>query len=365
MAEFSSTDSMNSDIRILYFYTRDATFIRKDLEMLRSRYEVQECPFPAPEKWKLPLLFLKQFFFLASRKMTKKKTLVMVQFAGYHSFLPCLWTQLTGRKSIVVVGGTDCVAFPSLRYGHFQNPLLAPFTRWTYQLCHTVSAVHGSLFYRNNLFAGEKECEQGILHFMPEAGFERNVIFNGFDTQKFSIKTDWKQRPELSFISISASLTDPVRMKLKGIDLVLKLAEKLTDASFTLVGAGAEVPENLPANVQVLPYISNAELPVLYNQHRFYLQLSLSEGFPNALCEAMACGCIPVVSEVASMPEITGDLGGIAKERSIDSVLAAVGAAIGKSSAPDLPERVADSISDRYSWENRKQKLLELISKTG
>ena len=116
MPEKTVSNSEEKSFRILYFYTRDATFIRKDLEMLRSRHEVTECSFPAPEKWKLPLLFLKQFFFLMKHSLSAGNFIVMTQFAGYHSFLPCLWAKIAVRKSIVVVGGTDCVAFPSLGY---------------------------------------------------------------------------------------------------------------------------------------------------------------------------------------------------------------------------------------------------------
>ena len=54
----------------------------------------------------------------------------------------------------------------------------------------------------------------------------------------------------------------------------------------------------------------------------FYLQLSLSEGFPNALCEAMLCGCIPIVSDVSSMPGIVADKGLVVKHRRVDDVVA-------------------------------------------
>jgi glycosyltransferase involved in cell wall biosynthesis len=332
--------------------------------MLRSRFEVKEMAFPAPEKWKTPLLFFRQILFLLKYGLQPRRSMVMVQFAGYHSFLPCLWAKLTGMKSVVVVGGTDCVAFPSLGYGHFQNPLLGLFTRWSYQLCHVVSAVHNCLFLRQDHYNGEAESQQGILHFLPDAAFRKNVIFNGFDTERFSISRTWEERPELSFLSISVSLTDPVRMKLKGIDMVLALAASMPEARFTLVGSEHSPGQEVPSNVQLLPLVPNQELPGICNEHRFYLQLSLSEGFPNALCEAMACGCIPVVSAVASMPEIVGDLGGIAGQRNLRSIQAAVAEAIDKSAQPGHSEKIAARIAHRYSWENRRNQLIALIEET-
>ena len=35
----------------------------------------------------------------------------------------------------------------------------------------------------------------------------------------------------------------------------------------------------------------------------------MSEGFPNALCEAMLSGCIPIVSNVGAMPKIVKETG--------------------------------------------------------
>jgi len=349
---------------ILYFHTKDVSFVRKDQEMLRSRYELREMAFTATEKWKVPLLFLAQFWFLLKQIFEKKSFVVMVQFAGYHSFLPCLWARFTGLKSIVVVGGTDCVAYPSLAYGNFQNPLLARFTRWTYQLCDVVSAVHETLFLRKDGYNGEAESEQGIFHFMPQAGFRKNVLYNGFDTQLFRIHSTLQDRPERSFLSIAGSLTDPVRMQLKGIDMVLQLAAAMPDARFTLVGSNPKKEIQIPDNVTLLPYVANDQLPVIFNQHRFYLQLSLSEGFPNALCESMACGCIPVVSAVASMPEIVADFGGIATGRNLEAVEKAVADAICKSKIPGFAETVAASIENRYSWERRRQGLLKIIEES-
>lgn len=260
-----------------------------------------------------------------------------------------------------MVGGTDCVAFPSLRYGHFQNKLLAWFTKASYRMVDTVSAVHESLFERDNPYAGEAERRQGILQFFPQARFRRNAIPNGFDTDRFKLETPWEERAVFSFISISASLNDPIRMRLKGIDLVLELASRIPEAHFTLVGTEGKM--EVPENVLLLPYVPNAQLPALYNQQRYYLQLSLSEGFPNALSEAMACGCIPIVSQVASMPEIVGKDGLILSERNADLLEKLVRERLLRSESDEakVAQESAQSISQRYNWNRRETELLRLV----
>jgi hypothetical protein len=173
---------------VFYFYTRNATFIQKDILILKSEFEVLECAFPAEEKWKTPLLFLDQLLFLLRHISKWNRSVAIAQFAGYHTFLPAIWAKIFGRRMIIVAGGTDCVSFPSLRYGHFQNKLLAWFTRQSYRLVSTVSAVHKSLFYREDHYYLPEESKQGILQFVPEAQFQKSEIPNGFDAQVFRIQ---------------------------------------------------------------------------------------------------------------------------------------------------------------------------------
>ncbi len=47
----------------------------------------------------------------------------------------------------------------------------------------------------------------------------------------------------------------------------------------------------------------------LYQNTKFYFQGSRLEGLPNAVCEAMLCGCIPIGSRVFGIPDIIGNTG--------------------------------------------------------
>lgn len=73
-------------------------------------------------------------------------------------------------------------------------------------------------------------------------------------------------------------------------------------------------------NILVLGKERPEALVQLYNTHEFYLQLSSSEGFPNALGEAMACGCIPIGSAVGAIPEILGDTGLLLKRKALGAL---------------------------------------------
>ena len=64
-------------------------------------------------------------------------------------------------------------------------------------------------------------------------------------------------------------------------------------------GMNAKVIENVPYDILIRELIST----------KVYCQLSYTDQFPLNLLEAMACGCIPVVSNSGGPPEIVGNVG--------------------------------------------------------
>ncbi len=62
----------------------------------------------------------------------------------------------------------------------------------------------------------------------------------------------------------------------------------------------------LQAAVYMLGKVIHSELPVWYNSADFYISGSQREAGGYALLEAMACGCIPVVTDIPSYRKFTG-----------------------------------------------------------
>ncbi|MDX1628073.1 MAG: glycosyltransferase [Fulvivirga sp.] len=60
---------------------------------------------------------------------------------------------------------------------------------------------------------------------------------------------------------------------------------------------------NQKDNIQILGPVYNEKKKVVLNQAHYYILPSYSEGFPTSIVEAMAHGCIPIISKGCNFPE--------------------------------------------------------------
>ena len=73
------------------------------------------------------------------------------------------------------------------------------------------------------------------------------------------------------------------------------------------------VKKYAPKNVTFLGFLKKTELIGHYKTSKYYLQLSRHEAFGVSVVEAMSYGCIPIVSNQYSLPEVIGGGGYIVK----------------------------------------------------
>jgi len=145
-----------------------------------------------------------------------------------------------------------------------------------------------------------------------------SVVYNGVDLKHIAAEdSDANPFTSADWAGASHIITCVANIrKVKGIDVLIQTAQRvcreLPDAVFVIAGSLYEKDYseemqsmirqlNLEKNVKLLGFVGNP-VPLLKMSDAFCL-LSRSEGFSNALLEAMACGVPSVVTRVGGNPE--------------------------------------------------------------
>lgn len=358
-------DTRHSSLKetILYISPWKASFVEKDIKLLSEQYYVVQPSHHWANKKYTPLYFIKQLIFLLRNGRHSKAIIVM--FAGYWSIIPAFGGKILGIPNFIILGGTDCVSFPSMNYGSLRKPLLCSFIKWSLKLCTGVAPVHHSLVKtKNEYIKTDNERLQGYLSYFPSIKTPSITIHNGFDYDLFFPE---KKKKRNSFVTVAA-VNNAMRLELKGINKTLEIADKLPDCNFTLIGISEHISKKLllPDNVISYPYLRVSKFKKILSESEFYLQLSYSEGFPNAICEGMLSGCIPIGSNVGATSDIIGQTGVILHNSNSNSILENIQILLGKDAEYKqvLSTEARDRIKKKFPLKKRKQGLINLIEKS-
>ena len=162
-------------------------------------------------------------------------------------------------------------------------------------------------------------------------------------------------------MTVATHVETAARRTIKGLDLFIQLAYLLPDYEFMIVGCSKTHLGAVPSNLVVIERAQSEDLIRYYSGASFYVQLSMSEGFPNALCEAMLCECVPIVSAVGAMPEIVGETGFILKEKSESKAVQLLNDAYTSGSYLEKSKYARNRIETLYTESKRKSALSALI----
>ena len=327
---------------ILFIYTNYSSFVKTDYEILASQFNVDKYQYkPVKGLKKNGFQFIKQFFFLILNGW--KYDSIFIWFADYHSFLPVLFAKLLGKKSFVVIGGYDVANLPEIDYGSLSRPLRKKMTLFSFRhatLCLPV--VEG--------------LEEKLKQVCPKA--KSKTIYTGY---QFRLNENIDFDTPREKIILTVSITENYqRFMVKGLDRFKELAEKLPEYKFIIVGvneAAKSLFEPIPKNLFLYPPVEQHKLAELYERASYYAQFSRSEGLPNALCEAMMYGCIPLGMNVGGNKLAANEHGKIINKWNVNSIIEY----IKLSSGIKERNKISKSIQNKFPISVRYNHLFKII----
>jgi glycosyltransferase involved in cell wall biosynthesis len=331
------------------------SFIRSDIRLLQEDYLVRINTYPWQHKSLAPLFFFLQFFSVLFGIL--RTDAVLISFGGYWSVWPVLFGKLLGKKTLIVLHGTDCASIPELGYGSLRIPLLKWACGLSYRHASALVPVSESLAGTELDFDPTVLHRfQGIRHHFPAITTSIHSVHNGFDPERWPFEHFENKAPD-SFLAVMSA----AQYRLKGGDLIATVAELCPNFTFSIVGMDAPGTTH-PANLHFLGKVSQEELARRYRQHRYYLQLSSFEGFGCALAEAMLSGCIPIGSSVNHIPRIIGSNGLVLEKKDPDKLCRLIDQLVNLKDPEKWALNARRRIVENYSLASRKQKLTQLLN---
>jgi glycosyltransferase involved in cell wall biosynthesis len=321
--------------KILFVHNGAAQFVRLDLDQLRKRYQVTECY--------LRVRLVNPANIL---NLVRKHDLVFGWFASWHTFLPFLFARLLGKPSVLIVGGYDVANMPQIGYGHQRGGLKKWISRWTMRFA---SRLVSTSYY------SESETERNASISKQQL----NTIYIGVPDPFISLPLEHRAR-----MALTVGNVDQSNLLRKGHEAFVRTAALMPDVNFVLAGNWRDgAADHLRAiatpNVTLTGWLSEEDLLDYYRKASVYVQASLHEGFGLSVAEAMLAGCVPVVSRVGSLPEVTGDSGIFVDTLTPSQIAQAIAEALVY--PDDARATIRQRILDQFPMERRGQLLDQLI----
>ncbi len=244
-------------------------FIEQDLEMLQedntvNTFDLGKHAFSFRQILNYQILCLQQ-----SLKI-HNADLIWIWFADYPALSIILIAKLFRKPIVVNVGGWEVCKSPEINYGNQLSTIRGAVTRWI--LRNVDRCIVPSQAYR------------AIIHKLERDAYVC-CFPNWIDTKLCDIAT-----PRKYDRVVTAFCADSTRI-LKGIPTF------------------EAVSKQVPYEMKAIKNISHESLIDEFKHAKVYCQLSYTESFGMSLLEAMACGCVPVVTDRDALPEVVGGCG--------------------------------------------------------
>lgn len=250
--------------------------------------------------------------------------------------------------------------------------LTKPTTRIAIRTLAFWSRAPDAIIYNANSAADDHEA----------LGFQRDkrmILPNGFDTLLFKPDTINRQhiRAELGLSDEQLAIGlvarfDPWKNHAGFFQMAAQIADRHPEIVFVLAGKGMEWSNSSLAALiggdlhgRVLLLGDRRDVPAINAALDIACNVSLGEGFPNAVGEAMACALPCVVTPVGASAHLIGDCGILAESPHSDDLVVAMTTMLGQSGATRAAMGAAarQRIVDCFSIEVVAQRYLSLYAR--
>lgn len=325
----------NFKIKILFISAAPITdFVKCDLDILKKQFDLKVI------KWAgliNPLVLLRMISGVLWADTT------FSWFADLNAFWAVRLSKLFRKKSIVIVGGYEVAKVPEIGYG------LMLYPKFTHKVKYVLDNADKVLTVDDGL-------RMDAIKNAGASGKNIQTIPTGYDHELF------KPGGNKENIVLTVSAGDSwSRARLKGLNTFVQSAKFLPDTKFLLIGTGGDALKKLQAisstNIEFINQVSQDELIPYYQKAKVYCQLSMREGLPNALCEAMLCECVPVGTDVQGVRTAIGDTGFYVRYGDPEATAEAIKEALKSEKGPDAREL----IKNMFPIERREKELIEII----
>ena len=149
--------------------TSKSSFVVIDEKILRKNIPVIDFIFNPNNAIQILISMIKLIVSIVIN--IRKIDFFYIWFADYHSFLPIFFAKLFNRKSILILGGSDCLNIPQYKLGNIYGPLGLRKRCVVYSLKHAnlLVPVDESLISNKNTYATGKLIESGIDSFVARS----------------------------------------------------------------------------------------------------------------------------------------------------------------------------------------------------
>ncbi|GAL65900.1 glycosyltransferase [Jejuia pallidilutea] len=134
----------------------------------------------------------------------------------------------------------------------------------------------------------------------------------------------------------------------------------LDNTKLNIILKNLDLENELADKIVLTGYVSDKDLPVIFNLSEVFLFPSLREGFGIPIIEAMACGVPVITSNTSSMPEVAGDAALLVDPNNEKAIFEAIQKIqSNKIFKNELVEKGLKQYQS-FSWENAAKKVLNI-----